>query len=190
MTEALDKVLNAVDVKHRVYELARTWGATEECASAFADNKASQFKFDGVALTWNVNGKLAVDDAECREHFTQGPLKALFPTTASTLPDVDAAMLASAKSGNMTSYSRLVRQHSKATVDSLLAQKPAVADDSTKDGRSKDDTSNNPWKSPNFKTDKAALAEADRLTRTLGTEVARQLSRAAGKTLGGDPLRA
>jgi hypothetical protein len=146
MSEALDKVLNNADVKDRVYKLARSWGATEELADMFADSKKDQFKFDGVNLTWNVNGKIAVDDPETKAYFTQGAFKTIFPSQDSTEQhNVDPALLASARAGNMTAKSRLFVQvgRDQTKLDKLLTATP---DKSTDTGNEKPEAErNNPW---------------------------------------------
>jgi hypothetical protein len=126
--------------------LARSWGAPEELADIFADSKKSQFKFDGVNLTWNVNGKVAVDDSDCRAHFSQGALKSLFPSQDSTEQhNVDPALLDSARVGNMTAKSRLFVQlgRDQSKLDKLLTAKPDKSADT--DNEKPDAERNKPW---------------------------------------------
>jgi hypothetical protein len=146
--EELDKVLNAADVKDRVYKLARSWGATEELAAVFADSKKDQFKFDGVNLTWNVNGKVAVDDPETKAHFTQGPLKSLFPSQDPTEQhNIDPALLGSARAGNMTAKSRLFVQlgRDQSKLEKLLTGTP---DKSADTDNEKPEAARRSWDAP------------------------------------------
>ena len=53
-----------------------------------------------------------------------------------------------------------------------------------------EDTNKNPWRSKDFRTDKAAQARAAGIIKSLGTKVAASMARAAGKTLDGSALRA
>jgi hypothetical protein len=145
MTEALDKVLAAVDLHDRAYKLAQSWGATEELAEVFATSQKEKFKWDGVNLIWNASGKPAVDGDDCKAHFTQGALAALFPKAETKGPDVDAVTLESARAGNMTAYSRIVREHGKATADTLLAQKKSDTAAQVDAPVTKEKPTNNPW---------------------------------------------
>jgi hypothetical protein len=179
----LDEVLAAHDRIDRVHKYFESIGSTSEQAATAAAAHADKFVWNGATLEFQ--GKAVADpDNGVREWFTANHLDFLLPVKgANARLDVDADTLASAKSGNMTAYSRIVKQHGKAAADKLIAEKPA-ADDKTKE-----DATKNPWRSANFRTDKAAQARAASIIKSLGTGVAASLARSAGKTLTGTPLK-
>lgn len=182
MTEALDRVLAAHDRLNRVHGYFASIGCTDEQASTAAKAHADKFDWNGAVLSFQ--GK-PVADGGVAEWFKENKLGFLLPADDSTndnTPDVDKDTLTSAKAGNLTAYARIVKQHGKETADKLIAKKPG--DDKAKDA------STNPWRSPDFRTDKAAQAKAAGIIRSLGTRTAASLARSAGKTIDGSPLKA
>jgi len=182
MTEALDKELNRIARLDLVKSYFRSIGSTDEQAATAAAAHAEKFTYDGTHLSFQ--GKPVSDpDNGVREWFTANNLSFLLPPKKEAdLPAVDPELLEKART-NKTTYSQLARDHGKANIDTLLATKKSD------DGESKDD-SKNPWRSANFRTDKAAQARAAGIIKSLGTSVAVSLAKAAGKTLDGSPLRA
>jgi len=187
MTEALDKILAANDLFDRVYKLARSWGATEELADAFASSQKNKFKWDGVQLTYG--DKVAVDDADVKAHFTTGPLAPLFPKAAADAgPNLDPALVASALAGNRTAYSRLFVAcgKDKTALDAaLLAAKKGAKPDADTGSDTLPDTSAekhkgpNPWAAENWNV----TAQA-RKVRELGLAAAQSIAASAGSYVG------
>jgi len=185
MTEPspLDKELARIARLDLVKSYFRSIGSTDEQAATAAAAHAEKFVYDGTHLSFQ--GKpVSSPDNGVREWFTANNLDFLLPkASVADAPEVNPALLEQARNKNMTAYSQLARQHGKAVIDTLLAKEKS---DAEKDK----DASKNPWRSANFRTDKAAQAEAARLITALGTRAAASMAKAAGKTLDGGPLRA
>jgi hypothetical protein len=162
-TAEFDEAMNKIDRVDRVAKYAKSLGATDELAEVFAASQAAKFKWDGVQLTFE--GRNVVDDAATKTHFTEGPLKPLFPTATATnkdKPDVAPVLLAAAKAGNKTAEGQLFRELHGDKPKSLIAETQAAlvellagteqrddkgrftpADDKTK--LAKSHTGKNPW---------------------------------------------
>ena len=150
MSEALDKVLNNVDRINRVHSYFVSLGSTDEQAATAAKAFAEKFVYDGAVLSFQ--GKPVIDARDdVIAHFRENKLDFLLPApNADNVPDVDADTLASARAGNLTAYARIARDHGKATADKLIAAKPG-------DEKSKEDASTNPWRAPDFRTERRPL---------------------------------
>lgn len=183
MTEALDKELMRIDRIDRVHKFFKSIGSTDEQAATAAAAHAEKFVYDGAVLTFQ--GKPVADENNgVAEWFVANNLHFLLPAKAAdNASDIPADLIASAKAGNMTSYSKIVREHGKAAADSVVAAKPAA------DDASKDDASKNPWRVADFRTNKDAQLRAANIIRSLGTRVAAGFAKSAGKDLSGAPLR-
>jgi hypothetical protein len=188
MTEALDKILNNHTRITRVYELLRSYGADERQADVGSKALADKFEWTGAVLNFLPTGKIAADDPECKATL-QKDFSFLLPppNQESKKVEVDPALLASAKGGNMTSYSKIVRQHGKENADLLLADKP-VADDTgaaeaaaaAKAAKAKAaEHSKNPWHSTAWN-----LSGQGRILRALGPVKAAELASAVGSHIG------
>lgn len=190
-TTELDKVLNKQDRIQRVHELWKSIpGASDEQAIAASATLAERFEWTGSVL--NLDGKPATVDA-VRQHFGTS-YAFLLPAENATnkdAPQVDPAALALARTGNKTAYQKvyLTLGRDKAATDALIAGKAADdtqrRDDKTGRFVADDKDNSNPWRSPNFRTDKAAQAAAAGIIRRMGTKAAASLAKAAGKTIDG-----
>jgi hypothetical protein len=189
MTEALDKVLAAHDRIDRVHKFWKSLGATDEQAATTAAAHADKFVWNGATLEFQ--GKPVADpDSGVREWFTDNHLDFLLPPKgAADKPDVDPQLLASARAGNMTAKSRLVRQlGSLAAVDAVLADKSNTgADDTARDEKGrfvgatpqeKEAAANNPW-GPNWNATRQG-----QIVRSLGVEAAQRIAKAANSYIG------
>jgi hypothetical protein len=115
-----EQVLRNIDRVDRVHKFWKSLGATDEQAATTAAAHADKFTWNGATLEFQ--GKAVADPANgVLEFFEKNNLSFLLPPKENgDKPDVDADMLASAKSGNMTAYSRIVKQHGKAAADKLI----------------------------------------------------------------------
>jgi hypothetical protein len=186
MTEALDKILAENDRFDRVYKLARSWGATEELADAFASSQKNKFQWDGVQLT--IDGKVAVDDPDVKARFTTGPLAPLFPKAAADAgPDLDPALVASALAGNRTAYSRLFVAcgRDKAVLDAALTAKKGDKPDADSgadtlpDKAQKYAGANNPWSAAGW-----SITRQGQLVKQLGLAAATSIAASASSFIG------
>jgi len=181
-----ERVLNNLKRAELVEKFALSIGCNDGQAATIAKAYSERFVYDGATLEFN--GRPVTDPearADLAAHFRTHHLDFLLPAAGpGETPEVNPALLEQARAKNMTAYSSLVRQHGKPAIDALLAkEKPDNGGDNKNDSK-------NPWRSTNFRTDKAAQAEAARLIKALGTRVAASMAKAAGKTLDGAPLRA
>jgi len=177
------KVLRNIDRIALVDKFMLSLGCNDGQASTVAKAYAEKFTYDGATLRFNDKPVVDARD-DVIAHFKEHKLDFLLPApNAENLPSVDTDTLASARAGNMTAYSRIARDHGKAAADKLIAAKPG-------DEKSKEDASTNPWRAPDFRTNKTAQAKAAGIIKSLGTKTAASLAKAAGKDLSGAPLKA
>jgi hypothetical protein len=182
ISEHNEKVLRNIERNQLVEKFAESIGCSPAQSSTIAKAFSERFEFDGAVLSFKGQPVTQAKDAVV-QHFKENGLDFLLPKAGETeTPDVDPDVLASAKAGNMTSYSRIAREHGKETADKLIAQKPAG-------DKGDDDASKNPWKAKDFRTNKDAQQKAAGIISRLGTATAANLARAAGVTLDGRPLK-
>lgn len=205
----LDQVLLKLDTRHRVYDFVKSLGASDETAELIASSEqVRKFKWNGVALTWADTGKLAVDDAAAKAHFTEGPFKALFSATnkpgPADAPQIDPVLVEQARGGNMTARSKVFSAligtgkgeaaeadaHGKLTL--LLAAPGGNANGGAAD-------SSNPFQKlrrPDGTIDKEVEAHVSKMIFALGTKKVVEIAAAAkspeapfGRSITGIPIR-
>ncbi len=130
----LDEALRKIETRHRVEIYLIKIGASEEAAKLIASSpdQIKQFSYDGVDLRFNGSDLAVADDPNAKTHFVGGPFKALFVAPVADKLDVDdhaqpdPALLAAARAGNRTAYSKLARDSFNGDVkalDAVLADK-------------------------------------------------------------------
>jgi hypothetical protein len=128
----LDAALRALETKHRTEDFLKKLGASDEAAALIAANpdQAKKFTYDGVNLKFNGSDLAAVHDPAARAHYLEGPFKSLFGVNgekpgADSDQQVDPAVLASARAGNITDKGRLLRSLNGdvKALDAMLAAK-------------------------------------------------------------------
>jgi hypothetical protein len=192
MTEALDKVLAAHDRIDRVHKFFKSIGSTDEQAATAAAAHADKFVWNGATLEFQ--GKPVADpDNGVREWFTANKLDFLLPPKSADKLDVDPALLASARAGNMTAKSRLFVQvgRDRAKLDAVLADKSNTgADEAARDAQGrfvgatpqeKEAAKNNPWSAEPGKWNATRQGQ---IVRSLGIEAAQRIAKAAGSYVG------
>jgi hypothetical protein len=208
----LDAALLNLETRHRVESFLIGLGASEEAAKLIASSpeQAAKFKYDGVNLLFGKGDLPAVDDPAARSHFIEGPFKGLFvPPKADTddKPQLDEALVASARAGNKTAYSRLARDSFGGDVkalDAVLAGKGNGDDKGAANGHDKSnlnghDGSNNPFfklRKVDGTIDKKVEADIGRMIKAMGHRKVSDIARAAkspaaplGLSLTGLPLK-
>lgn len=186
IAEHNENVLRNIERNQLVEKFAESIGCSAEQASTIAKAFSERFEFDGAVLSFKGQPITQARDAVIA-HFRENKLDFLLPKAGEAeTPDINPDLLASARAGNMTSYSRIAREHGKVTADKLLAAKQLTG----KDDNADQDTSKNPWRSKDFRTDREAQQRAAGIIKRLGTVAAANMARAAGKTLDGSALRA
>jgi hypothetical protein len=179
-----EQVLRNVDRIALVDKFMLSIGCNDGQAATVAKAYAEKFTYDGVALSFNGKPVIQARD-DVIAHFKANKLDFLLPApNADNMPNVDPDLLASARAGNQTARTNIYKQLGDvAATDALIAAKPG-------DDKSKENASTNPWRSPNFRTDKAAQAKAAGIIKSLGTKAAASMAKSAGKDLSGAPLKA
>lgn len=181
-----EKILRNIDRNLLVEKFALSLGCDDAQASTISRAYSENFVYDGAVLSFNGKPVTQARDAVIA-HFKEHKLDFLLPKAGETeQPDIDPALLASARSGNQTARAAIYKQVGDLSkTDALIAKKPAGKDDNADE-----DASKNPWKAKDFCTNKEAQAKAAGVIARLGTRVAANLAKAAGKTLDGRQLAA
>jgi hypothetical protein len=176
-----DKVLQNMQRMELVAKFFESIGCTDAQAATASRAYSERFTYDGATLSFN--GKPVIEAADdVKAHFKTHGLDFLLPVTApGERPEVNQALLANAKAGNMTSYSLLAREHGKAVIDALLADyKPAAnSHDKTADNDVAFKGKKNPWRAESW-----SVTEQGRIIRTLGLAVAGRMAAAANSRIG------
>jgi hypothetical protein len=183
VSEHNEKVLRKAERLQRIHELWKAIpGTTDEMAIAASSTLAERFDWTGSVL--NLDGKPATAEA-VREHFGKN-YGFLFPPKSENAdkPNVDPALLASARAGNMTAKSRLFVQvgRDQAKLDAVLADKSADTGTDTSANASpkeKEASKNNPWTAENW-----SLKRQGEIVRNLGVEAAQRIARHANSHVG------
>ncbi len=207
MSEALDKELARIDLASRATHLFRSIGLSDETAADAYAALSPKFAFENGVLSFV--GKPADADTlvqwlkeNNRPHFLPADSttnnKSTNDDPAVKAPKMDAALVASAKAGNLTAKGQLVKAHGLTAVDAVLA---GTAGDHTSDaerraraalaGRDnagrftgpspaeREAGKNNPWSAEGW-----SVTRQGAVTRALGVEAAARIARAAGCALG------
>jgi len=180
MTEALDKELNRIARLDLVKGYFKSIGSTDEQAATAAAAHAEKFVYDGTHLSFQGKPVSAPDNG-IREWFTANNLDFLFPKAiTSDAPAVNPALLELARGKNMTAYSRLVREHGKAVIDTLLATETPDSTENKNDGNGHDkDRATNP-----FSREGWSLQKQGALIRAIGVEKTAAIARSVGARIG------
>ena len=102
VAEHNEKVLRNVERIQLVEKFAESMGCSNAQASTIAKAYAEQFTFDGAVLSFNGTPVTQDKDAVIA-HFKDNGLDFLLPKAGETeQPDIDPALLASARNGNQT----------------------------------------------------------------------------------------
>jgi hypothetical protein len=126
-----DEVLRKLTEKNKIAEFAmQTLGMDERRAEVFGAACGSFFTWDGTLKFKGASGQVPADDPSCTGFFQffQREYSFLVPpkTNGDGNPQVDPALLAAARSGNLTAKGRLLRDSFHGDVvalDKALADK-------------------------------------------------------------------
>jgi hypothetical protein len=186
-----DQVLRNVERIELVAKFAESIGCSAEQASTISKAYAEKFTFDGAVLAFNGKPVTQAKD-DVLAHFRDNHLEFLLPSEKSGgKPDVNVALLEKArgekiklsdgrKVGDITAYGQLVREHGKAAIDVLLAEKPnAGGDGKTTDADPAFKNKKNPWRAESW-----SVTEQGRIIRSLGLAVAGRMAAAANSKIG------
>jgi hypothetical protein len=210
MTAEIDDAIRKVETRFRVETYLMKLGASEEGAKLIASSpdQIKKFVYDGVDLRFGKSDLTAVDDPNAKAHFLTGPFKGLFAAPAAKDGDgdpaqPDPALLAAAKVGNRTAYSKLFRDHfhgDEVALKAALAE--GSGDDQVSNGHDKSTplNGNNPFlklRKPDGSIDKAVEAKIGGMISAMGHRKVQDIARAAksaaaplGLSLTGLPLKA
>jgi len=202
----LDAVLLKQETKFRVESFLMKLGATEEAAKLIASSpdQLAKFTWDGVNLKFGKGDLTAVDDPAARAYFTEGAFKGLFAAPKADgngKPQMDEALVASAKLGNMTARSILARDHFNSDVHALDAALKGEGQSDNKglaNGHDKS-TSDNPFfkmRNPDGTVNKAIEQRVGGMIAAMGYKRVAEIAAAAkspaaplGLSLTGMPLK-
>jgi hypothetical protein len=205
--EVIDAI-RKIETRFRIETILMKYGASEASAKLLASSdEAKKFIYDGVDLRFGKSDLTAADDPNCKAYFVSGPFKALFVAPADNKnddpPQIDPALLASARSGNRTAYSRLARDAfggDIAALDAALAaDKGTTADDGKVVPKGHGRDSSNPFYKlrVNGVIDKAVEKRIGEMITVMGHAKVAAIARAAtseaaplGLSLTGLPLKA
>jgi len=189
-----EQVLRKIDRVDRVHKFFKSIGSSDEQASTAAAAHAEKFVWDGAVLSFQ--GKPVADaDNGVREYFESHNLGFLLPPKSANAdkPDIDPALLASARAGNKTAYQNVYLKlgRDKAATDALIADKGtgAGADDTRQrdeHGRFVADKASkfkgtNPWGSGPGEWN---VTRQGQLCRELGLAAAQSIAASAGSFVG------
>jgi hypothetical protein len=174
MSDELDEAIRKLETKHRFESFLMKIGASEEAAKLIASSpdQIKGFVWDGVSLVMRGSDLPASEDQQAIDHFVKGPFAALFvkPTEKANgdAPQMDEALVASAKAGNLTAKGKLARQlGSVEAVDKLLAGEGQQANGS--------DHANNPFSRAGWNVSKQGS-----VFKALGEKKTAELAAAVG----------
>jgi hypothetical protein len=201
LTEAIRKI----ETRFRIETFLMKIGASEASAKLLAaSDEAKKFVYDGVDLRFGKSDLTAADDPNAKAYFVSGPFNGLFVAPADKANGDDQAqpdpeLLASARAGNRTAYSKLVRDSFngdiKALDAALAADKGTVTDKQVPKGHGRD--SSNPFYKlrVNGVIDKAVEKHIGEMISVMGHQKVAAIARAAtseaaplGLSLTGLPL--
>lgn len=210
----LDAALLKMETKFRFESFLIKLGASEEAAKLISSSPDQLAKviWDGVDLKFGKSDLAAVDDPAARAHFVDGPFKGLFvapadKATGDSKPTPDETLLAAARAGNKTAYSRLARDAFNGDTKALDAALAGKGDDADKTAAGHDTDkslngfagSNNPFlklRKPDGTIDKAVEAKIGGMIVAMGHKRVADIARAAkspaaplGLSLTGSPLK-
>jgi hypothetical protein len=144
----LDAALLKLETKHRYESLLMKFGASEEAAKLIASSpeQIAKVQWDGVNLHFGKSDLAAVDDPAAKAYFTDGPFKGLFVApadkpNADDHPQLDEALVASARAGNVTATGRLLRSLN----GDVKALDAALADEGNSDHKVANGHETNPF---------------------------------------------
>lgn len=198
----IEDALRKLETKHRFEDYLKKIGANDEAAALIASSpdQIAKVAWDGVNLKFGKSDLAAVDDDAAKAHFLEGPFKGLFAPAADKSngdgdPQLDDAVVASARGGNLTAKGQLLRSLNGDTValDKLLSVK-RDGDDKIAHGGS-----SNPFfkmRKPDGTVDKNIEAQIGRMITAMGHKKVSDIARAAkseaaplGLSLTGLPLK-
>lgn len=199
-----DEVLRKITEKNKVADFAVKVLKLEPMqAEVFSKACADRFVWDGVSLLFKgANGNVAADDEQCTGFF-QREYGFLFPPKqagSENHAEIDPALLASARAGNMTARARIVRDSLNGDVkrlDAVLADEGNGDDDAAANGGGISGALNghgsNPFTKLRDHTGKIVPAvekQIQGMIRSMGTKKVAAIAAAVNKTITGLPLRA
>jgi hypothetical protein len=195
--KVFDDAIRKIETKFRVETYLMKIGASEEAAKLISSSpdQIKKFVYDGVDLRFGKSDLTAADDPNAREYYLTGPFKGLFAAAADKAPNgddhhaqPDPALLASARAGNRTAYSKLARDAFNGDVKALDAALAVKGDDQLANGH---DKSTNPFKNLRTKSgaiDPVQMEKVSSFIRAAGTKAAAAVARSAGLKLDGTPI--
>jgi hypothetical protein len=201
LTEAIRKI----ETRFRIETFLMKIGASEASAKLLAaSDEAKKFVYDGVDLRFGKSDLTAADDPNAKAYFVSGPFKGLFVAPADKANGDDQAqpdpeLLASARAGNRTAYSKLARDAfggDIAALDAALADKGTVTEKQVPRGHGRD--SSNPFYKlrVNGVIDKVVEKRIGEMIAVMGHQKVAAIARAAtseaaplGLSLTGLPLK-
>jgi len=206
LTEAIRKI----ETKFRVETYLMKLGCSEEAAKLIASSpdQIAKFTYDGVDLRRKGSDLPISDDPNAKAYFLNGPFKALFAVATDKVDgddhaQPDPALLASARAGNRTAYSKLARDSFNGDIvalDKALADK-GDGHDQVANGHDKSllNVSSNPFyklRKPDGTIDKAVEQNISRMIAAMGYRKVADIAKAAkseaaplGLSLTGMPLK-
>jgi hypothetical protein len=203
----LDAALLKLETKHRFESFLIKIGASAEAAKLISSSpdQLAKVQWDGVNLHFGKSDLAAVDDPAARTHFLDGPFKALFTPPQADVHDdtqLDEALVASARAGNITAKGRLLRSLD-GDVEALNAALADKGDSHDKGANGHDKSllngSSNPFfklRKPDGAIDKAVEKDIGRMIAVMGHKKVADIARAAkspaaplGLSLTGLPLK-
>lgn len=179
-----EKVLRNLERNTLVEKFMLSIGCNDAQASTVAKAYSERFTYDGAAL--NFQGKPVIDARDdVVAHFKSAKLDFLLPPEKELKRlDVDPALLAKAKAGNMTARSQLFVQvgRDQSKLDDLLAAKSDDITDPVKDTEAKKNKTahaSNPFHKSNWN-----LTKQSALLRAVGPAKCAAIAAAVGVTIG------
>lgn len=198
----LDENLRKIAERGKVADFAvRVLKLEPMQADTFVKACADRFVWDGVSLQFKgANGNVPADDEQsigffAREYSFLMPAKQV---GSEGHADIDPALLASARAGNVTDKGRVLRilNGDMKALDAVLADKGNGHDGSAANrgtGNGADANSSNPFtrlRDYNGKIVPAVEKQIEGMIRSMGTKKVAAIAAAVNKTITGLPLRA
>jgi len=201
----LDAALLKLETKRRFESFLIKLGASEDAAKLIASSpdQIKNVVWDGVNLRFGKSDLAAVDDPAAKSYFTDGPFKGLFAVAADKSdgdgdPQLDPALVESARGGNYTAKGRLLvaLKGDAVALDKILVVKRDGDDKTALNGHSGRDNPFSKLRKPDGTIDKAVERRIGDMIAAMGHKKVSDIARAAkspaaplGLSLTGLPLK-
>jgi hypothetical protein len=197
MTTEMEEAIRKVETRFRIETYLMKLGASEEAAKLISSSpdQIKKFVYDGIDLRFGKSDLTASDDPNAKAHFLDGPFKGLFAVAADksdddNKPQVDAALIEAARTGNLTAKGQLFR----ALNEDAAALKAALANTGGTHANGRDNTldkSKNPFVGLRDKSGKIVpekMRAVESLLRAVGSAKTAAIARSQGLRLDGTPI--